>query len=160
MRGSPNTILEAINCCLPVVITDALPGQEAGNPEYFEENMLGCFAHNIKDIKETVKNLLDNDAQKLMEIKEHQAKFRNPGAAKEIAERYGFEIEDEDDIWIFIDNFFNIRFFICKNISCFFQKRNAVMIFQIMTILCMHSERNCTHHPFFGHCNFNIFIFT
>ena len=86
MRGSPNTILEAINCCLPVIITDALPGQEAGNPQYFEENLLGCFAHNLKDIKETVDTLLDNDAKKLMEIKEHQAKFRNPDAAKEIAE--------------------------------------------------------------------------
>ena len=86
MRGSPNTILEAINCCLPVIITDALPGQEAGNPKYFEENMLGCFAHDLKDIKETVKNLLDNNAKKLMEIKKHQAKFRNPNAAKEIAE--------------------------------------------------------------------------
>lgn len=86
MRGSPNTILEAINCCLPVVITDALPGQEAGNPKYFEENFLGCFAHNLKDIKETVNNLLADDAKLLNNIKEHQAKFRNPDAAREIAE--------------------------------------------------------------------------
>lgn len=86
MRGSPNTILEAINCCLPVIITDALPGQEAGNPKYFEENNLGCFAHEIDDIKETVKSLLENDAEKLTLIREQQKKFRNPDAAKEIAE--------------------------------------------------------------------------
>ena len=86
MRGSPNTILEAINCCLPVIITDALPGQEAGNPKYFEENLLGCQARKIDEIRETVKNLLDNDAEKLMDIKEHQKKFRNLDAAKEIAE--------------------------------------------------------------------------
>lgn len=86
MRGSPNTILEAINCCLPVIITDALPGQEAGNPKYFEENNLGCFAYNIDEIKQTVKSLLDNDAQKLTSIRESQKKFRNPDAAKEIAE--------------------------------------------------------------------------
>lgn len=86
MRGSPNTILEAINCCLPVVITDALPGQEAGNPWYFEENNLGCFAHELEDIKEAVKVLLCNDAAKLAEIREHQKAFRNPNAAKEIAE--------------------------------------------------------------------------
>ncbi len=86
MRGSPNTILEAINCCLPVIITDALPGQEAGNPRYFEENLLGCQARKISEIRETVKSLLENDAEKLMDIKEHQKMFRNLDAAKEIAE--------------------------------------------------------------------------
>lgn len=86
MRGSPNTILEAINCCLPVIITDALPGQEAGNPSYFESNNLGCFAHTLDEIKDTVKSLLDNDAQRLTVIKEHQKAFRNPNAAKEIAD--------------------------------------------------------------------------
>ncbi len=86
MRGSPNTILEAINCCLPVIITDALPGQEAGNPDYFKENNLGCFAHGLDDIKKTVKELLENDTKKLMDIKEQQKKFRNPNAAKEITD--------------------------------------------------------------------------
>ncbi len=86
MRGSPNTILEAINCCLPMVITDALPGQEAGNPYYFEDNQLGCFAHDLEEIKKVVKSLLENDAQRLTEIREHQKSFRNPNAAKEIVE--------------------------------------------------------------------------
>lgn len=86
MRGSPNTILEAINCCLPVIITDALPGQEAGNPWYFEENHLGCFACELESIKDAVKVLLENDAEKLMDIKEHQKTFRNPDAAKEISD--------------------------------------------------------------------------
>lgn len=86
LRGSPNTILEAINCCLPVIITDALPGQEAGNPDYFNANKLGCFAHKPDDIISAVKELLDNDAKKLTEIKEQQNKFRNPDAAKEIVD--------------------------------------------------------------------------
>lgn len=86
MRGSPNTILEAINCCLPVIITDALPGQEAGNPWYFEENNLGCFANGLENIKSTLGELLENDAAKLLDIKEKQDKFRNPDAAKEISD--------------------------------------------------------------------------
>ena len=86
MRGSPNTVLEAVNCCLPMVITDALPGQEAGNPSYFVENNLGCFAKGLDEILATVSNLLENDAEKLTEIRESQKKFRNPNAAKEIAE--------------------------------------------------------------------------
>ncbi len=86
MRGSPNTILEAINCCLPVIITDALPGQEAGNPKYFEENNLGCYAKEVDDIKEKVKLLLEDDAKRLNQIKEAQKSFRNPDAAKDIAE--------------------------------------------------------------------------
>lgn len=86
MRGSPNTILEAINCCLPVIITDALPGQEMGNPAYFEQNNLGRYAHGLDDILETVTELLADDAKKLIEIKETQKAFRNPDAAKEITE--------------------------------------------------------------------------
>lgn len=86
MRGSPNTIMEAINCCLPMIITDALPGQEAGNPWYFEENHLGCYAHELETIKETVKDLLKNDAEKLTKIRESQKAFRNPDAAKEIVD--------------------------------------------------------------------------
>ncbi len=86
MRGSPNTIMEAINCCLPVIITDALPGQEAGNPAYFVDNSLGCYAHTLDDIKNTVIELLDNDAEKLLKIKDTQKQFRNSNAAKEIAE--------------------------------------------------------------------------
>lgn len=86
MRGSPNTIMEAINCCLPMIITDALPGQEAGNPFYFEENHLGCFARKLDSIKDTIDDLLNNDAEKLTNIREHQKAFRNPNAAKEIVE--------------------------------------------------------------------------
>ena len=86
MRGSPNTLLEAVNCCLPMIITDALPGQEAGNPAYFEKNKLGCYAHKLDDILKTVNELLKDDGKKLSEIKESQKKFRNPNAAKEIAE--------------------------------------------------------------------------
>ncbi len=86
LRGSPNTLLEAVNCCLPMIITDALPGQEAGNPDYFVKNNLGRYAKSLKDILKTVTELLDDDAKALNDIKQSQKAFRNPNAAKEIAE--------------------------------------------------------------------------
>lgn len=86
MRGSPNTIMEAVSCCLPVIITDALPGQEAGNPAYFESQGLARFADRLPVIRETVSELLENDGEKLLQIKENQKAFRNTDAAKEIAE--------------------------------------------------------------------------
>ncbi|MBQ1935231.1 MAG: UDP-N-acetylglucosamine--LPS N-acetylglucosamine transferase [Clostridia bacterium] len=86
MRGSPNTIMEAVNCCLPVIITDALPGQEEGNPSYFESHGLACFADRLPLIGNTVRELLANNGEKLAIIKENQKSFRNTDAAKEIAE--------------------------------------------------------------------------
>ena len=86
MRGSPNTVMEGINCCLPMIITDALPGQEAGNPSYFVENNLARYADNLEDILLTVNDLLANEAENLTKIRECQKAFRNPNAAKEIAD--------------------------------------------------------------------------
>lgn len=86
LRGSPNTIMEAINCCLPVVITGALPGQEAGNPGYFGKNGLSVNFTKIKELRPLVKDLLDNDGEKLSIIRESQKKFRNLNAASDIVE--------------------------------------------------------------------------
>lgn len=86
LRGSPNTIMEAVSCCLPVVITDALPGQEEGNPAYFESNGLARFAETQTQIFRAVSDLLADDGRKLLAMKEMQKSFRNVNAAKEIAE--------------------------------------------------------------------------
>ena len=86
LRGSPNTIMEAVHCCLPVIITDALPGQEEGNPAYFESNGLARFADTQSKIYHAVSDLLANDSEKLLAMKEAQRAFRNVNASREIAE--------------------------------------------------------------------------
>lgn len=83
-RGSPNVMMEAISCNVPLVITGALPGQEQGNPEYVENLNLGVICTNINDIKSTISDLLANNAEKLNQIKNSQINFSNPNIAENI----------------------------------------------------------------------------
>ncbi|UZQ50814.1 MGDG synthase family glycosyltransferase [Clostridium kluyveri] len=77
-RGSPNVMMEAIACNVPLVITDALPGQEAGNPKFAEKYNIGVVCKDIKNIQNTISNLLANNAQKLNQIKKSQKRYSDP----------------------------------------------------------------------------------
>jgi processive 1,2-diacylglycerol beta-glucosyltransferase len=94
-RGSPNVMMEAVACNIPLVITGALPGQEEGNPGYAQKYNLGVVCKNVKNIKNTVNDLLINNAKKLNQIKKSQIQFMNPYAAKDIAD-FILCIEKED----------------------------------------------------------------
>lgn len=98
-RGSPNTMLEAVMCNTPVLITGALPGQEEGNPEFMIKHNLGVLCENVSDIKNVVSGLLSDNARKLNEIKEAQRKFRDPDAASKIVD-FLLSIEKKGDVII------------------------------------------------------------
>lgn len=98
-RGSPNTMMEAVSCNVPLVITGALPGQEEGNPGYLEKYNLGIVCKELSRLKEIVSELLSNDAEKLNRIKKSQQEFRNPHVARDIANIL-LEIESANDIKI------------------------------------------------------------
>ncbi|MBC2578801.1 MGDG synthase family glycosyltransferase [Clostridium sp. DJ247] len=83
-RGSPNVMMEAIACNLPLVITGALPGQEEGNPEFAEKYNLGVVCEDIKNIKNTISDLLSNNAEKLNKIKDSQRNYNDPNVSKNI----------------------------------------------------------------------------
>ena len=83
-RASPNVMMEAVMCNLPLVITGALPGQEEGNPAYAEKYNLGVVCTETRRIKETVHLLLANNAEKLNRIKKSQYEYRDPDIAKNI----------------------------------------------------------------------------
>lgn len=85
-RGSPNVMMEAISCNIPLVITGALPGQEEGNPEFAEKYNLGVVCNELKDIKVTIDSLLKNDAKKLNDMKNSQREYTKSNAAKNIAD--------------------------------------------------------------------------
>lgn len=94
-RGSPNTMLEAVCCNVPVVVTGALPGQEEGNPGYFEKYNLGIVCKEVKKLKGVVRELLENDAQKLNDIKKCQREYRKEDIAKNIVD-FLMEIENKE----------------------------------------------------------------
>ena len=85
-RASPNTMMEAVMCNLPLVITGALPGQEEGNPAFAETYNLGVVCTETRRIKETVQILLGNNAEKLNKIKKSQYEYRDPDIAKNIVD--------------------------------------------------------------------------
>jgi len=85
-RGSPNVMMEAISCNVPLVVTGALPGQEQGNPEYVQNLNLGVICTDIKDMKNTISDLLENNAEKLNQIKTSQINFSNPNIAENIVD--------------------------------------------------------------------------
>lgn len=84
-RGSPNVMMEAVACNVPLVITGALPGQEEGNPEYVRNHRLGELCGNPRHIPETVRGLLANQARKLHQIRASQKRLMDPDIAGRIA---------------------------------------------------------------------------
>lgn len=85
-RGSPNVMMEAAACGLPLVITGALPGQEEGNPRYAEKYNIGIMCSNISDLKSTMDRLLSDNAKMLQVIKKDQSIYMHPDVAGDIAD--------------------------------------------------------------------------
>ena len=95
-RGSPNVMMEAVCCGIPLIITGALPGQEAGNPDYALKYNLGVVCKDTRKLKGVVTDLLADNAHKLNEIKKSQKKFRDPDTAKKIVD-FLLNFEKKDD---------------------------------------------------------------
>lgn len=85
-RGSPNVMMEAVACNVPLIITGALPGQEQENPDFAVNNKLGIYCDDLSDLSAIVSDLLDDNAKKLNEIKQSQRSFFDHDSAKKIVE--------------------------------------------------------------------------
>lgn len=86
VRASPNVLMEAVNLCKPIIVVGALKGQEEKNPEFVVRHNLGVYCKDIKMLPHMVLELLSQNGKKLKKIQENQTGFRNPHAAREIAE--------------------------------------------------------------------------
>jgi processive 1,2-diacylglycerol beta-glucosyltransferase len=86
MRGSPNSMMEAIICNTPLVVTGALAGQEERNPEFILMKGLGVVCRESAKLLPLMRGLLENNAEGLNRIAERQRAYRNFECAKEIAE--------------------------------------------------------------------------
>lgn len=85
-RASPNVMMEAVSCNVPLIITGALPGQEEGNPYFAEKYNLGVYCGSIKNIYNLVNELQQNNNKKLDEMRKAQRKFINYNCAEEVVE--------------------------------------------------------------------------
>ncbi|WP_100489165.1 MGDG synthase family glycosyltransferase [Sporolactobacillus pectinivorans] len=85
-RASPNVLMEAINLCKPVIITGALRGQEAKNPQFVLKHKLGLYCRDISSLPDIISTLLVNNGEKLIQISKSQYMFRKPESARVIAQ--------------------------------------------------------------------------
>ena len=84
VRASPNSMMEAVMCNVPMVITGALPGQEEGNPAFALKYKLGVVCTETAQLKDVVSDLLANQYEKLLAIKQSQKKYQTLDSAKNI----------------------------------------------------------------------------
>jgi len=92
-KAGPGTIAEASICGLPCMLSSYLPGQEAGNVPYVEENGFGTYSGDPTTIAETVSTWLETP-ELLSKMQQAALEAARPAAtldiAKDIAE-YLFE---------------------------------------------------------------------
>jgi len=86
MRGSPNSMMEAIICNTPLVVTGSLSGQEERNPEFILMKGLGVVCRESARLLPLMQGLLENNAEGLNRIAEKQKAYRNFNIAKENAD--------------------------------------------------------------------------
>lgn len=83
-KAGPSTIVEAVHCGLPMVLTGAIPGQEEGNVSFVLSNGLGVMATEPRDVVPSVAKLLTAPTL-VAEIRSAMQRIRRPQAALEIA---------------------------------------------------------------------------
>ncbi len=83
-KAGPSTVVEAVHCGLPMILTGAIPGQEEGNVSFVLFNGLGVMATEPQDVAASVAELLTDQAL-VAGIRSAMQRVRRPHAAREIA---------------------------------------------------------------------------
>jgi 1,2-diacylglycerol 3-beta-galactosyltransferase len=85
-KAGPSTICEACIAGLPMILYDAIPGQETGNVEYVVANRAGVFAPSPHEVADTAQKWLGEGAASLRQRSENARRIGRPNAVWEIAE--------------------------------------------------------------------------
>ncbi len=85
-KAGPGTICEGLNAGLPILIIDALPGQEAGNADYVVSHGAGSLIPSPEMLAATLQELLVSDGRRLEEMRARVQELARPQAALDIAQ--------------------------------------------------------------------------
>ena len=85
-KAGPGTIMEALSCGLPIILTGAIPGQEVGNIDYVEEHNVGELARTPEAVVEGVKNIMALSPEAFTALRQRARQLGNPSASFEIAQ--------------------------------------------------------------------------
>jgi 1,2-diacylglycerol 3-beta-galactosyltransferase len=78
-------VSESLACGLPMIISEALPGQEAGNVHYIVENQAGAWAPGPAEVLATAYSWLRGSPPQLEEVQARARELGRPRAAYDIA---------------------------------------------------------------------------
>jgi len=78
-------ITEALACARPMLLIDAIPGQETGNADYVVQNGAGDLAREPVEVLETVSHWLMDGGLMLSQRAENASRLGKPNAAYEVA---------------------------------------------------------------------------
>jgi 1,2-diacylglycerol 3-beta-galactosyltransferase len=85
-KAGPQTICEGLNAGLPILIFDALPGQEADNAEYVVSSGAGLFITSAQAVPAALRELLASERGQLKKMRAQAQKLARPRAALDIAQ--------------------------------------------------------------------------
>jgi 1,2-diacylglycerol 3-beta-galactosyltransferase len=84
-KAGPATISEACIAGLPMIISDAIPGQEEGNVDYVIQNDAGVFAPSPEKVANAVETWLNKGPGELQRLAERARHLARPDAVWDIA---------------------------------------------------------------------------
>lgn len=85
-RGSPNSLMEAVVCNIPIICVGALPGQEEHNPAIMARHSLGVNCDSPRELPNVVNRLLADGAAGWRRLRDGQLKYRDLDAAAHIVD--------------------------------------------------------------------------
>lgn len=88
-KAGPATITESTIAGVPMILYDAIPGQETGNIAYVEDNQVGVYAPNPQQVAASLAAWLDEGPEALAQRSARAQQLARPNAVFDIA----------DEIW-------------------------------------------------------------
>jgi 1,2-diacylglycerol 3-beta-galactosyltransferase len=85
-KAGPATISEACIAGLPLILNDAIPGQETGNVDYVVENGAGVFAPSVNGVVEAIADWLSEGPAGLRRLSDNARRLGRPEAVWTIAD--------------------------------------------------------------------------
>ncbi len=86
-KAGPATISEACIAGLPMILYDAIPGQETGNVEYVVQNNAGVFAPSPRAVADSLASWMREGAEGLKRRSDNARRIGRPNAVWDIAEQ-------------------------------------------------------------------------
>jgi len=84
-KAGPGTIMEALICGLPIVLSGYVPGQEEGNVDFVLNSGVGTLAHDAIELVDTLRLLLKPGSELMRQQRENAQRLSRPQASFEIA---------------------------------------------------------------------------